>query len=174
MRKKVRITLPKLIKDVLSEDLNYFEMKMEKLCNIIIQETGYDPTLRIHDMLKEDIKEQLGFNLTEYNTKIYKNMVKESEETTEAEFFRRLLSTYANLNPVIRERIVFKQRFNLLFAALKSKRKVRVMLHNEIFDLQLIKIIKSSNTGYNHVIAKKFDDKIKEYRIREIEILKIL
>lgn len=48
LRKRVKISIPKLIKEILDKDISYFNIKLEKLCNVIVQEMGYEPLLKIH------------------------------------------------------------------------------------------------------------------------------
>lgn len=59
LRKRVKLSVPKLIKEIFDKDIEYFNIKLEKLCNIIVQEMGYEPVLRIQDKLKMRERYQL-------------------------------------------------------------------------------------------------------------------
>lgn len=173
MRKRVRVSLPKLIKEILSQDLLYFGLKMEKLCNLVVQELGYDKTLRIHDKIKDERKVTIHFNLTERNTMFFKDMLNESDEEVETEYFRRLLSTYANLHPSIRERIIKSYLFKELLYAIKQKRLIKVAINKEIYDILPLELSRDEETGYNLLKAKNGSG-IYFYKIKEIELLKVL
>ncbi|MBM6823104.1 hypothetical protein H5986_10590, partial [Fusobacterium mortiferum] len=42
MRRKVRVTFPKLVQEVLQVDKEYFEMKGETLFNLIVEGLGFE------------------------------------------------------------------------------------------------------------------------------------
>lgn len=173
MRKRIRVSLPKLIKDILTQDLLYFGLKMEKLCNLIVQEMGYGDTLRIHDKITDEKKLTIHFNLTERNTMFFKDMLNESEEVIEAEYFRRLLSTYANLHPSIRERVIKSYLFKELLYSIKQKRQIKIAINKDIYDLVPLELTRDEKTGYNLLKAKN-NNGIYFYKIKEIELLKVL
>lgn len=173
MRKRVKITLPKLIKEILNEDLIYFDLKMENLCNIIVREMGYDQTLRLHDRLSNKEKTSINFNLNRRNSMFFSNMLEESEENVEAEYFRRLLSTYANLHPSIRERIVKKTMFIELEDAVKKKLGIKIAKGQEVYNVIPLGMERDKKTGYN-LLKIKLNEEIVLYKVTDIELLKIL
>lgn len=173
MRKRIKISLPKLIKEILNEDLIYFELKMENLCNIIVREMGYDQTLRLHDRISNEEKASINFNLNKRNSIFFNNMLEESEENIEAEYFRRLLSTYVNLHPSIRERIVRKTTFIELEYAIKKKLEIKIAKGKEIYNVIPLGIERDRKIGYN-LLKTKLNEEIILYKITDIELLKIL
>ena len=141
LRKRVKISIPKLIKEILDKDISYFNIKLEKLCNVIVQEMGYEPLLRIH----------ITFNLTERNTGFLQDMIRNSSEKTESEYFRCLLSTYSNLHPSIRERIIKKNLFLDIERALKENLTVKISYSNMILNTRFILFVRDSQNEYNHI-----------------------
>ena len=172
MRKRAKVTLPKLIKEILLKDLNYFGLKMETLCNLILKEMGYDKTLRVHDIISSEKKVMVSFNLNERNTRFFKDMLDESEEDVETEYFRRLLSTYTNFHPSIRERIIKRSLFIELEYAIKKGLEAKLAIQKEVYDVYPLEIVRDQETGYN-LLRIKQGNEISLYKIREVELLKI-
>lgn len=173
MRKRVKVSIPKLIKEILTKDVEYFSLKRERLCNIILQEMGYDKTLRLHDKITSDRKISINFNLNERNTLFFKDMIKESEEEIEAEFFRRLLSTYGNMHPSLREKVVRKEFFRELEYAIKRSCYIKIANGNEVLNVLPLEILRDQEHGYNLIKVKK-DEEIYIYKAQELELLAIL
>ncbi len=172
MRKRAKVTLPKLIKEILLQDLNYFGLKMETLCNLIIKEMGYDKTLRVHDIISSEKKVMISFNLNERNTRFFRDMLDESEEEIETEYFRRLLSTYTNFHPSIRERIIKRNLFRELEYAIRKGLEAKLAIQKKVCDVSPLEVIRDQETGYN-LLRVKFGNEIVSYKVREIELLKI-
>ena len=171
MRKKVRVAIPLLVKEILKNDLKYYDMKMEKLCNIIIHELGYMKTLDLHRTLSEEIDVILNFNLNEVNSLTYRDMINEREEKTETKFFRKVLSTYVNLHPSLRERVIYKGLFRELNYAIKKRYAVKILVNRAIDIVTPLEVVRDEMTGYNIV---KFQEENKVYKIKEIRLINII
>lgn len=172
MRKRVKLSIPKLIKEILDKDTDYFGIKLEKLINIVVQEMGYEELLRIHDKLKSDRKIPITFNLNDRNTKFLPNMIANTGEKLETEFFRSLLSTYANLHPSLRERVVRKSIYIELELAIKSGSGIKLSVEGRIVDVTAISLQRDDESGYNYLEVVQFRERYL-YRLKDIEILKI-
>lgn len=172
MRRRVRLSIPKLIKEVLQEDMVYFNIKMDRLTNTIVKEMGYSNLLKLHENLKLERKLVINFNLNERNTRYFKDMVKLSEEETEAEFLRDLLSTYANLHPFVREKILCKIKFQELEEAIRRKYQIRVEVEGKILDIEPLGFSRDKDTKYASLKFQS-DKKMYDQRVKDIEILKI-
>ncbi len=170
-RRRVRLSIPKLIKEVLLEDMKYFNLKMDKLCNMIVEEMGYSKLLKFHKKLRLEKKLIINFNLTQRNTKYFKDMVRLSKEDTEAEFLRSLLSTYANLHPFLREKLLYSSKFNKLEEAIKTKNQIRVEIEGKILEIEPLYFSRNEHTKYA-VLNFKEKEGIYQYNFKEIEILK--
>lgn len=172
LRKRIKLSIPKLIKEILDKDIDYYGIKIEKLCNIVVQEMGYEEVLRIHDKLKSDRKIPITFNLTDRNTKFLPSMLTNSSEKMETEFFRSLFSTYANLHPSLRERVVKKSVYIELELAIKNHTEVKISYENKISDVIPLSFQRDEETGYNYLEVEVFGERFL-YRLKDIEILKI-
>ena len=97
MRRKIRVTFPKLVQEVLQIDQEYFNLKKETLYNLIIEGLGFQEVTSIGlDIIDE--KRSINFNLNEKNSKLFSEMLKKSgiSELSEGEFLKRVFLTYAN------------------------------------------------------------------------------
>lgn len=172
MRKRIKLSIPKLIKEILDQDTFYFEIKLERLCNIIVQEMGYEPTLRIQDKLKNERKIPITFNLNERNSSYIQNMILNSSENIETEFFRSLLSTYANLHPSLRERVVKKSIYTDIELAIKEKLNLKISYQDKIIDIIPLVFQRDDESNYNQLQGILNSERI-IFRLKDIDILKI-
>ena len=75
MRRKIRVTFPKLVQEVLQIDQEYFNLKKETLYNLIIEGLGFQEVTSIGlDIIDE--KRSINFNLNEKNSKLFSEMLK--------------------------------------------------------------------------------------------------
>ena len=64
MRRKIRVTFPKLVQEVLQIDQEYFNLKKETIYNLIIEGLGFQEISSIGaDIIDE--KRSINFNLNE-------------------------------------------------------------------------------------------------------------
>ncbi|MGL5764040.1 MAG: hypothetical protein ACRCX8_00220 [Sarcina sp.] len=172
MRKRVKLSIPKLIKEILDKDIEYFNIKLEKLCNIIVQEMGYEPVLRIQDKLKNERKIPITFNLNERNTKFLQDMIKCSPEKLETEFFRSLFSTYCNLHPSLREKVVKKNLYLEIEISIKEKLPIKVSYNNKVIDILPITFLRDILTDYNSLECT--NEESKETMVLQLKNIEIL
>lgn len=175
VRKKIKMALPKLIVEVLNEDISYFKLSKEKLCNIVIQEVGFE---HIHSLTERmtnqaKIKGILQFNLTEKNTKLFFKMLKFHDETCESTVLRKIFSQYINLHPTLRERILRKDLFMRLDTAIKEKCKVKIYHEENIVDILPLEIKRDLENNYN-ILKAQIKEEVHIYRVMDIEILNII
>ena len=90
MRRKIRVTFPKLVQEVLQIDQEYFNLKKETIYNLIIEGLGFQEISSIGaDIIDE--KRSINFNLNEKNSKLFSEMLRKSglNELSEAEFLKK-------------------------------------------------------------------------------------
>nr|WP_307776580.1 hypothetical protein [uncultured Cetobacterium sp.] len=172
MRKKIKVSIPRLIKEIIELDVKYFGYTREKLCNIILQELGYQKTIRLHEKMEDEEKTTLTFNLYEKNTMFFTDMLRESGEDTEREFLRRVFSTYINLHPSLREKLIRKDIFLELEKAKKRNKELKICHNNQVLTVKPLGLERDSEDGYNYL--KVLVDKNQYlYKIKDISFLKI-
>lgn len=175
VRKKIKIVLPKLIIEILNEDIAYFKISKERLCNLIIQEFGFEHIHSLTERMTNQVKSKgmLQFNLVEKNTKLFFKMLKFHDETCESSVLRKLFSQYINLHPSLRERIIKKDLFMRLDNAIKDKYRLKIYHEENIIDILPLEIERDLENNYNNLKAQK-EGKLYSYRVRDIEILNII
>lgn len=172
MRKKIKVSIPRLIKEIIELDIKYFGYTREKLCNIILQELGYQRTIRLHEKMEDEEKTTLTFNLYEKNTMFFLDMLRESGEETEREFLRRIFSTYINLHPSIREKIIRKDIFIELDKAKKRNKDLKISYRNQVLTVKPIGLERDNEDGYNY-LKVEVDKNQFLYKLKDISFLKI-
>lgn len=91
-------------------------------------------------------------------------------------YFRQMFDSYANLTQNMRERIIFKNNFELLIKSIEKKRKVFVTLRNsnkDSFVGSLYAIGDSKEEMYNYCLFE-LENKISTVRLAKIASVKIL
>lgn len=160
MRRKVRVTFPKLVQEVLIKDREYFEIKGETLCNLIVEGLGFEKGLEINlDILDE--KKSILFTLNEKNTKFFADMLKLSHTEEEGRFLKNLFITYANLHPSIRQRVLYKNLFLQLEERIIKKKKIKIYYKGNFLEIIGVALERDLKTGYYLLIAR---DQEKEYQ----------
>ena len=105
MRKK--ITVSKLVLDILDRDAKQFNMTKERLCNEILITFSIR---EVKEIEREDLDEKaiLQFTLSRANAEYYSIISKKIEN--EPKFLRSIFTTYAHLNPFYREIMMFRDK----------------------------------------------------------------
>lgn len=170
MRKRVRVSLPNFVREILESDMAYYSFSKDKICNIIIQRLGFENTQSLHKKVI-DSTSILNFNLNEKNTELFDEMFNLSKEKIESEFFRRVFSTYVNYHPFLREKILNTELFQILENAISNKHKLKIYYEKKLLDIYPIGFERNVNL-YTVLKAKK-EGKEFLFEVRNIEILKI-
>lgn len=169
MRRKVRVTFPKLVQEVLQTDREYFGMKGETLFNLIVEGLGFERGLEL-GLDTVDEKKSIIFSLNEKNTKLFPDMLKLSHVEEEGVFLKNLFITYANLPPSIRQKILFKNLFIHLEQAVKKKKKIKIYYQGNLWEIVGIALERDVSTGYSFLRAKT-KDKEYQFEVKYIEYI---
>lgn len=166
MRRKVRLTFPKLVQEVLEIDKDYFDLKNETICNLIIEGLGFKGTIEIgFDSLDE--KRSISINLNEKNSKYLPDMLQMSKIKEESEFLRSIFKTYANLHPSNRERVLYQNIFLKVEQAIIKKKKIKFYYKDKLYKAIPLALERGEN-GYN-CLRVKIEDKEYLYEMKNIE-----
>lgn len=143
MRKK--ITVSKLVLDILDRDAKQFNMTKERLCNEILI------TFSIRDVKeieREDLDEKaiLQFTLSRSTSEYYNIISKKIEN--EPKFLRSIFTTYAHLNPFYREIMMFRDRLITLKDYISRKEKIYISIGTRVEEVLIIDIIRCPITDY--------------------------
>ena len=171
MRKKIRVKIPKLAYEVISKDVEYFNLKKETLYNIIIKELGFERFTEIgYDIFSLDEKRESYFNLNEINTELVPKMMDFHCMETDIDMIIKIFITYTNLHPAVRERVIYKNLFLRVEQAIKDKKNIKIYFNKEIIDIVPLALERDSKNGYNFLKAKQGKD-FYLYEMKNIEFV---
>ena len=168
MRKKLKgFAVPMLVHEIIYADSQYFSLKKETLCNMVVQGLGFERLTDIGNDILDKTK-SLGFNLNDINTELFPEMLKQSRANTESEFVRKIFFTYINLHPCLRERILYKSIFMEVEQAILSKKKLKIYFNKKVLDIVPIALERNPETGFNSLKAQ-VGTEIFLYEMKDIE-----
>ena len=168
MRKKLKgFAVPMLVHEIIYADSQYFSLKKETLCNMVVQGLGFERLTDIGNDILDKTK-SLGFNLNDINTELFPEMLKQSRANTESEFVRKIFFTYINLHPCLRERILYKSIFMEVEQAILSKKKLKIYFNKKVLDIIPIALERNPETGFNSLKAQ-VGTEIFLYEMKDIE-----
>lgn len=171
MRKKIRVKIPKLVYDVMIQDMKYLDLKKETLYNIILQELGFEKINEIgKELLSLDEKKQIAFNLNDMNTSLILAMQESQNINNDGELIIKLFSTYANLHSAIRERVIRKDFFLRLEKAIKEKNEVKILYQDIVTKILPLAFERDFETGYNYLRVKNGKEELL-YEVRKIKFV---
>ena len=154
MRKKLKgFAVPMLVHEIIYADSQYFSLKKETLCNMVVQGLGFERLTDIGNDILDKTK-SLGFNLNDINTELFPEMLKQSRANTESEFVRKIFFTYINLHPCLRERILYKSIFMEVEQAILNKKKLKIYFNKKVLDIVPIALERNPETGFNSLKAQ--------------------
>lgn len=168
MRKKLKgFAVPMLVHEIIYADSQYFSLKKETLCNMVVQGLGFERLTDIGNDILDKTK-NLGFNLNDINTELFPEMLKQSRANTESEFVRKIFFTYINLHPCLRERILYKSIFMEVEQAILNKKKLKIYFNKKVLDIVPIALERNPETGFNSLKAQ-VGTEIFLYEMKDIE-----
>ena len=164
-KKKVRVQVPKLVREILERDSAHFNITREKLCNLIILKVGYRSKFDLAKELCNLEKVYLQFNLNSQCLNFYLDILKSNGNTNESEVIRSILLTYINLNSFLREKILFEEQLAYFEYLKKSEDSVKVVVGDRIMEEKVIRIFPCPKTHYIRVAFEKHEDYLSRLKV---------
>lgn len=134
MSKKIKVTLPQNIYEIIKNDIEDFNMTSNYFMNFIffnLNDKYKDLKGNPHLVEEEQKKESIQFNLNKQNSLIYYDVLRENNAQNESEFMRSLLIRYATNPKNKRELFIFKEFFERLNLAIKDKKNVYITFNDD-------------------------------------------
>ena len=133
MSKKIRVTLPQNIYEIIKNDIDDFNMTSNHFMNYIFlnlndKYKNLKGNLTIAEQSKE--KASIQFNLNKESLLIYYDVLRENNAQNESEFMRSLLIRYATNPKNKRELFIFKESVERLNLAIKDKKNVYITFND--------------------------------------------
>lgn len=176
--KKIRVTVPEDIWDIMKYDEEEFGINNNKLCNYILERLKFHKKIESEKLLEAQgrtYKKIIQFDLNVSNKGIYYDILKANEVEIEAEYFRELFEIYCSKFKYQRELFIYEDRLKLILEAIKQGNKIKVKYFSEIFDVEPIFIRREEKGDENFLFCyEDLSGKYQNYKLKELEILSIL
>ena len=133
MSKKIKVTLPQNIYEIIKNDIDDFNMTSNYFMNYIFlnlneKYKNFKGNPSIAGQSKE--KASIQFNLNKESNLIYYDVLRENNAQNESEFMRSLLIRYATNPKNKRELFIFKESVERLNLAIKDKKSVYITFND--------------------------------------------
>jgi len=171
--KKIRVTIPKYVGDILKYDATEFGISKNFLLNYLVK--NYSILMEKNMYILEDEKEIIQFNLNKENEDFYTEVYNKSDFETEASFIRTLVYGYISQSKVIRERFIFGKLIEKIQRGIKYKKKIKIKFEKIEKIVSPYNILYSSMEVSNYLFCySKIDDTYKNYKLCNIKYVYIL
>lgn len=171
--KKIRVTIPKYVGDILKYDAIEFGINKNYLLNYLVK--NYRMLREKNMFVLEDEKEIIQFNLNKENEDFYTEVYNKSEFETEASFIRTLIYGYISQSKVVRERFIFEKLIGKIQIGIKGKKKIKIKFETTEKIVSPYNILYSSMEVSNYLFCySEVDQNYKNYRLCNIKYVYIL
>ena len=129
MSKKIKVTLPQNIYEIIKNDISDFNMTSNYFMNYIFlnlneKYKNFKGNPAIAEQSKE--KSSIQFNLNKESSLIYYDVLRDNNAQNESEFMRSLIIRYATNPKNKRELFIFKESVERINLAIKDKKNVYI------------------------------------------------
>ena len=134
MSKKIKVTLPQTIYEIIKNDISDFNMTSDYFMNYIFlnlneKYKNFKGNPAIAEQSKE--KSSIQFNLNKESSLIYYDVLRDNNAQNESEFMRSLLIRYATNPKNKRELFIFKESVERINLAIKDKKNVYITFNDD-------------------------------------------
>lgn len=134
MSKKIKVTLPQNIYEIIKNDIVDFNVTSNYFMNYIFlnlseKYKNFKDNTAIAGQSKK--KSSIQFNLNKVNTLIYYDVLRENNAQNESEFMRSLLIEYATNPKNKREIFIFKEIVERLNIAIEDKKNIYITFNDD-------------------------------------------
>ena len=175
MEKKIRVTLPRKIVEILENDIEEFFIKKNTLLNYIYAEKIKENQEKKFIYPYKGETSVIQFNLNKKNLEGYYNFLEENNIQNESEFFREILIEYASLGKKKRECFLFKDIVERINYSIKEKRTIKIVFRDEKnIEVEPYLIESSKLEVMNYLFCYNLrEGKWKNYKIKYIKSIYI-
>ena len=134
MSKKIKVTLPQNIYEIIKNDISDFNMTSNYFMNYIFLNLNYKyKNFKGNPAIAEQSKEKssIQFNLNKESSLIYYDVLRDNNAQNESEFMRSLLIRYATNPKNKRELFIFKESVERINLAIKDKKNVYITFNDD-------------------------------------------
>ena len=176
--KKIRVTVPEDVWDIIKIDQEDFGINNNKFCNYILEKLKFNRKIETEKLLQAQgriHKKIIQFDLNVNNKEIYYDILKSNEVEIEAEYFRELFEIYCSKFKYQRELFIYEDKLKSILDAIKDENKLKIKYFSEIIDIDPIFIRREDKGNENFLFC--YVEKLnsyQNYKLKELEIVAIL
>ncbi len=176
--KKIRVTVPEDVWDIMKIDQEDFGINNNKFCNYILEKLKFNRKIETEKLLQAQgriHKKIIQFDLNVNNKEIYYDILKSNEVEIEAEYFRELFEIYCSKFKYQRELFIYEDKLKSILDAIKDENKLKIRYFSEIIDIDPIFIRREDKGNENFLFC--YVEKLnsyQNYKLKEMEIVAIL
>ena len=176
--KKIRVTVPEDVWDIIKIDQEDFGINNNKFCNYILEKLKFNRKIETEKLLQAQgraHKKIIQFDLNVNNKEIYYDILKSNEVEIEAEYFRELFEIYCSKFKYQRELFIYEDKLKSILDAIKDENKLKIKYFSEIIDIDPIFIRREDKGNENFLFC--YVEKLnsyQNYKLKEMEIVAIL
>ena len=176
--KKIRVTVPEDVWDIIKIDQEDFGINNNKFCNYILEKLKFNRKIETEKLLQvqgRTHKKIIQFDLNVNNKEIYYDILKSNEVEIEAEYFRELFEIYCSKFKYQRELFIYEDKLKSILDAIKDENKLKIKYFSEIIDIDPIFIRREDKGNENFLFC--YVEKLnsyQNYKLKEMEIVAIL
>ncbi len=176
--KKIRVTVPEDIWDIMKYDEEEFGINNNKLCNYILEKLKFNrkiETEKLLEMQGRAYKKIIQFDLNVANREIYYDILRSNEVEIEAEYFRELFEIYCSKFKYQRELFIYEDKLRMILEAIRLENKIKIKYFSDILEIEPIFIRREERGDENFLFCYHEEgSSYQNYKLKEIEILSIL
>ena len=171
MEKKIRVTLPKRIAEILESDIEEFFIKKNTLLNYLYEEYAKEDYTRVEVEVDKSETSVIQFNLNKKNLRGYYNFLEENKIQNESEFFREILTDYSENCKKKRELFLFKEKVERINDSIAERKLIKVNFRDgKSIEVEPYLIESSKLEVANYLFCYNLKEKLwKNYRIKYID-----
>ena len=176
--KKIRVTVPEDVWDIIKIDQEDFGINNNKFCNYILEKLKFNRKIETEKLLQaqgRNRKKIVQFDLNVNNKEIYYDILKSNEVEIEAEYFRELFEIYCSKFKYQRELFIYEDKLKSILDSIKDENKLKIKYFSEIIDVDPIFIRREDKGNENFLFC--YVEKLnsyQNYKLKEMEIVAIL
>ncbi|MGL4641802.1 MAG: WYL domain-containing protein [Cetobacterium sp.] len=171
MEKKIRVTLPKRIAEILESDIEEFFIKKNTLLNYLYEEYAKEDYTKLEVEVDKNETSVIQFNLNKKNLRGYYNFLEENRIQNESEFFREILTDYSENCKKKRELFLFKEKVERINDSIAERKLIKVNFRDgKSIEVEPYLIESSKLEVANYLFCYNLKEKLwKNYRIKYID-----
>ncbi|MGL5050631.1 MAG: WYL domain-containing protein [Fusobacteriaceae bacterium] len=171
MEKKIRVTLPNYVLDILEGDAQDFKKNKNLIFNYIYSNMKNEDIDKKKEFNVE--KKVIQFNLNRDNREDYYEFLKDKKIQVEAEFFRNLFMKYINQPKMKREIFIFKEIIKKIELAINEKKIMMItFMDGRKIEVEPYYIGSSQQETTNYLFCYNLEEKrFKNYKINNINFI---